>query len=70
MDGFHLMTMVQVWAYDDAPEEYQLHDDDSDWVAFVPKAVENRYLPFLTNSHHGAPLEYDVPGGKLYIFCH
>jgi hypothetical protein len=43
---------VQVWAWDDAPEEYRElsgHGGDEDWVALIPEHLyEDRYqIPWL-----------------------
>lgn len=64
---------IKIWRYNDAPAEYQLENDDSDWVAFIPDSYENDYIGFLdSGGSFGCcdVYEFEVEGGMVKIGCH
>lgn len=67
---------ILIWKFEDAPKEYQELSEnggDEDWIAFVPKYLEDEYIGFLDG---GTPFgccriwEHNVEGGKIVIGCH
>ena len=62
---------IQIWAYNDAPTEFQTYDDDSDWVAFVPNGVEQpSWMQEGTTFGCCSVFETKVKGGTIYTGCH
>ncbi len=68
---------VKVWAFDEAPQEYQdlsTHGGDEDWVAFIPKRLAKRH--WYGWMENGTPfgicdvIEYRVRGGFVRIGAH
>lgn len=44
------MRAIQVWRWEDAPEEYRAlstHGGDEDWVALVPKEMAAEYIGWM-----------------------
>ncbi len=73
---------IHIYAYDDAPECFQMHDDDSDWVVVVPPVAREAYWPAAiedivdsrSDDYHPSLGERIVvemgDGTKVLIFCH
>jgi hypothetical protein len=68
--------MIKVWRFEDAPENYKNLSEnggDEDWLAFVPKALENEYISlFDEGTSFGVCCvnEYKVKDGVVYIGAH
>jgi hypothetical protein len=62
---------IQVWPYDDAPEEYRrlsTHGGDEDWVALVPAQYVSTWIPWMeSGSSFGCcdVYEYPLPDGSV-----
>lgn len=64
---------IKIWRYKDAPPEYQLENDDSDWVAFIQSSYEDDYIGFLNSgSSFGCcdVYEFEVEDGIVKIGYH
>ena len=68
---------IRVWLWEHAPKEYQelsTHGGDEDYVAHVPAAITDAYLPWLEDgSAFGrcSVSEHHLPdGSKVYIGAH
>lgn len=71
---------IQVWRYDDAPDELKYrshHSGDEDWVALVPKELvtpnpENLWIPWLEQGHFGNDVQQETleDGSVLFISAH
>ena len=65
--------MIKVWAFYDAPEEYQklsTNGGDEDWVALVPKGMDR---PDWVGSEAFGCCDvaaYPIEGGTIHIGCH
>ena len=62
---------VQVWAWDDAPEEYRElsgHGGDEDWVALVSPEWSSKYIGWLREGVFGDRVsEYRRKSGELVV---
>ncbi len=62
---------IQVWDWDDAPEEYKAlspHGGDEDWVALVPPKYAGRWIGWMeSGSAFGCcdVSEHELPDGSV-----
>jgi hypothetical protein len=64
---------IQVWCYDDAPEEYRYlgSPDDADWVVLVPKELAGDYIPWIDRIGSCDVESHTLPTGEVvYIGYH
>lgn len=66
---------IRIWPFAEAPEEYRTlsrHGGDEDWLAYVPRSFENRYMPFLEEPVFGYSVShyYLQNGDMLVIGAH
>jgi hypothetical protein len=66
---------ILVWKFEDAPEIYRslsTAGGDEDWIAFVPKIYEGKYIPWLEVGPFGVcDVELiRVADGEVYIGSH
>ena len=49
------VPVIQVWQFDDAPDEYKnlFSCDDADWLALVPVEFKDAYIGWLECSEFG-----------------
>jgi hypothetical protein len=68
--------MIRVWQFRDAPAELRelsQHGGDEDWLAHVPAALVQCYLPWLEGRSFGAcdVSQHAFPdGSRVYIGAH
>lgn len=72
----NISKMITVWRFEDAPEAYRqlsTSGGDEDWIAFIPEAMKDRYIPW---TEEGSPFgccgvdEFSVDGGVIRIGSH
>jgi hypothetical protein len=67
---------IQIWAWDDAPDEYRAlstHGGDEDWVAFLPDEWGDEYPSWMDEGTRFAVCDlyrYKVENGWIYIGAH
>ena len=77
--GKEEMKAIQVWQYEDAPDEYKwksVNGGDEDWIAFIPQEYLDKNGDWIPWATEGSPFgcfcvdEIEVKGGKLLIGSH
>ena len=67
---------ITVWRFYDAPEKYRRlapTQDDADWLAFIPKPLENEPLEWLSDGSLFGPstvISYGVKDGQIRVGYH
>jgi hypothetical protein len=61
---------ILVWAFHEAPDEYKYlstNGGDEDWVAVVPAAMTDQWIPWLESNQFGAcdVDTYPLPDGRV-----
>ena len=62
--------MIRVWRFDDAPQHLQdlsTHGGDEDWLALIPVALANQYIPWVETGPFGCcdVSEHTLPDGSV-----
>lgn len=65
-----MLTAIQVWRFQDAPKHYQVlsrHGGDEDWLALIPEALVETYIPWLETGPFGCcdVSEHPLPDGRV-----
>jgi hypothetical protein len=68
--------MIKVWKFHDAPEELQKlsqHGGDEDWLALVPPALKDEWIPWLDTGTFGCcsiDKHLQEDGSTVFIGAH
>ena len=62
--------MIKVWAFYDAPEAFRAlseHGGDEDWLALIPPALADKWIPWCEGDAFGccSVSEHPLPDGSL-----